>query len=129
MTAFYNGSSFYILDRGKASRSASGFSFERINNDGTFTNRFDGWEWEKYFNVIQQGRCLSLELYPEPEPVPYLKPVECEKRVLSRLQILPDSPTVFWTPDENSQEFRILWLNEEVVRCQIEDEICDFYIP
>jgi serine/threonine protein kinase len=127
MTAFYNNSSFYFLDRGTASRSASGFSFDRINTDGTFTNHFDGWEWEKFYNVIQPGRCLSLELYPP--PFPYLAPGECDRRVLSNLQISAGSPAVFWTPNESSLEFRVLWLDEEIARCNIEAGTCDFFVP
>jgi hypothetical protein len=127
MTAFYNESSFYLLDRGKASRSAAGFTFERVNQDGSFQNLFDGWEWEKFFKVIQPTRCLSLEL--DPAPAPYLVPAECKNRILSHVRLAPASSTVFWTPNENSLEFRIMWLDEEIARCNIEAETCDFHVP
>ena len=127
MTAFYNTSSFYLLDRGKASRSASGFSFERVNKNGAFENHFGGWEWEEYFKVIQPGRCLSLELFPT--TIPYLTQAECDKHVLSNLHFDPASPNIFWTPTDNSSEFRVLWLNEEVARCSISAGTCDMYIP
>jgi len=127
MTAFYNESSFYLLDRGKASRSVAGFTFERVNQDGTFQNLFDGWEWEKLFKVIQPTRCLSLEL--DPTPAPYLVPAECKKRILSYVRLAPASSTIFWTPNENSLEFRVMWLDEEIARCKIEAGTCDFYVP
>lgn len=127
MTAFYNENSFYILDRGQASRSVAGFSFERINHDGTFQNYFDGWEWEKFFRVIQPNRCISLELYPV--QTPYLNPPECDKHILSNLQLSATGSAVFWTPNETSAEFRILWLDEEIARCRIEAGVCDFYVP
>ena len=127
MTAFYNESSFYLLDRGKASRSVAGFTFERVNQDVSFQNLFDGWEWEKLFKVIQPTRCLSLEL--DPTPAPYLVPAECKKRILSYVRLAPASSTIFWTPNENSLEFRVMWLDEEIARCKIEAGTCDFYVP
>ena len=127
ITAFYNNSSFYLLDRGKASRSVSGFTFERVNKDGSFQNFFDGWEWERFFKVIQPTRCLSLEL--DPAPAPYLAPAECKNRIISYVRLAPSGSTVFWTPNENSLEFRVSWLGEEVARCTIEAGTCDFYIP
>lgn len=127
MTAFYNESSFYILNRDGASRSVAGFSFERIHTDGSFVNYFGGWEWERFFKVIQPNRCISLELYPV--TVPYLKPAECENRILSNLRFAPTGGTVFWTPNETSVEFRVMWLNEEIARCEIEAGACDFYVP
>ena len=127
MTAYYNPSSFYILDRGSASRSVSGFSFDRVNSDGTFLNGFLGWQWQKYFNVIQPNYCISIEIYPT--TIPYLKPEECDKRVLSNIRLAPTDAQLFWTTSENSNEFRVLWLNEEIARCEIGVGTCDFRIP
>ena len=127
MTVFYNENSFYLLNRGKASRSESGFIFERINDDGTFQDRFFGWEWEKYFMVIQQNRCMSLEIYQSDQP--YLRPVECENRTLSKLEPIIDSGKIFWTLTDTSRQFRILWQVEEIARCEIEAGTCDFYVP
>jgi hypothetical protein len=127
MTAFYNLSSFYLLDRGKASRSVSGFSFARVNQDGSLQNFFDGWEWQRLFKVIQPTRCLSLEL--EPPPAAYLLPAECKNRIISYVRFAPTSSTVFWTPNENSLEFKVMWLDEEIARCTIEAGTCDFYVP
>jgi len=127
MTAFYNATSFYILDRGGASRSVSGFSFDRVNSDGTIQNNFAGWRWRDSFDVIQPNYCLSLEVYPT--LISYLNPAECEKRILSNVQFGPSDPALFWIPQENSNEFRVLWLNDEITRCQIDAGACDFYVP
>ena len=127
ITAYYNDSSFYIIDKGKGSRSVSGFTFERVNNDGTFQNRFEGWEWQKYFNLIQPRHCLSLVV--EAVSPPYLEPVDCQKKVLSNLGFAATSEKLFWMPKDNSHEFRILWLDEEVGRCEIAAGTCDFYVP
>jgi len=128
MTAFYNGNSFYIFNRGKASRSESGLIFERINNDGTFQDQFSGWEWEqKRFMAIHPNRCMSLEIFQSEEP--YLRPAECENRTSSKLEPTIDSGKNFWTPNDTSSQFRILWLREEIARCEIEAGVCDFYVP
>jgi hypothetical protein len=127
MTAYWSENSFYIFDQGQASRSGAGFSFERINADGSFQNHFGGWEWEKWFAAIQPNHCFSLELYPT--SVSYLNPPTCDKRVLSNLRFPPQSAKIFWTPTDTSQEFRILWLNEEVARCEISAGTCDFRVP
>jgi serine/threonine protein kinase len=128
MTAFYNENSFYLLDTGNASRSLSGFVFERVNSDETFHNRFEGWTWETYsLKAIQPNRCVSLEI--DKSPLPYLNPVECKDRVRSNLSPVMNADEIFWTPNENSSEFRVLWLNQEVGRCQIVAGTCDFRVP
>lgn len=127
MVAYYNENSFYIFNKGDGSRSASGFVFERIDKDGVIQQRFEGWQWEKYFATLQSQRCMSLEIYLSPDP--YLSPAECDKRTLSRLSLTMKSPELFWTPRNADDQFRILWLNEEIARCEIEAGVCEFYVP
>jgi serine/threonine protein kinase len=129
MTAYYNENSFYILNKGQASRSASGFVFERIDRNGVIQQRFEGWRWEENIKniFIAPNRCLSLEIYLSLDP--YLSPPECENRTSSRLSLPMSSGDLFWTPSDNSDQFRILWLNEEIARCEIEAGTCDFYVP
>ena len=128
MTALYDENSFYLLDRGEASRSLSGFSFERINDDGTFGNRFQGWVWQQqYLKVIQPNRCVSLKLIGA--KFPYLDPVECDRRALSILNLPAEIVQIFWTVNATSSQFRVLWLDEEIGRCGISAGTCDFYVP
>ncbi len=128
MIAHYNQSSFYLHNKGDASRSLSGFTFERINTDGTFHNHFEGWEWETYYvNTIQSNRCVSFEI-PGAE-IPHLNPPECDTRTLSILNFSANNDKIFWMPNEISREFRVLWLNEEIARCSIEAGTCEFYVP
>ncbi|MEW6241581.1 MAG: hypothetical protein AB1564_12300, partial [Chloroflexota bacterium] len=126
-TVFYNVSSFYLLNRSTVIRSASGFSFERLNNNGATQNLFEGWRWEEYFGDSQPGRCLRIEIW-EAE-TPYLQPLECNNRFLSTLQPADYSPLIFWTPKTDSTQFRVLWMDEEVARCEISAGVCDFYVP
>ncbi len=71
--------------------------------------------------------CMSLEIFGV--KVPYLNPVDCDKKTLSTLSLVEDNDQIFWTPNGSSREFRVLWLNEEIVRCQIEAGVCDLYVP
>ncbi len=126
-TVYYNVSSFYLLNRSTVIRSASGFSFERLNTNGTTQNLFEGWRWEEYFGDSQPGRCLRIEIW-EAE-TPYLQPTDCNNRYLSTLQPADYSPLIFWTPKTNSTQFRVLWMEEEIARCEIAAGVCDFYVP
>ncbi|MFZ5820263.1 MAG: protein kinase domain-containing protein [Chloroflexota bacterium] len=126
-TVYYNDSSFYLHNRSKVIRSVSGFSFERVTEDGQFANHFGGWEWQQYFDTSQPERCLRIEIYLS--RIPYLLPAECQNRYLSTLQPSEKRDTLFWTTQEGSRQFRVLWMNEEVARCEIQAGRCDFYIP
>ena len=128
MTAYYNQNTFFLHDMGEASRSLSGFSFERVNNDGTFENYFDGWEWETYYvKTIQPNRCVSLKVLDPRSP--HLLPDECNNRTLSILSFIEGNDRIFWTPNDLSREFRVLWLDEEIARCSIAAGICTIYVP
>jgi hypothetical protein len=35
----------------------------------------------------------------------------------------------FWIQKEGSTQFRVLWLDEEVARCEISAGTCEMYIP
>ncbi|MFZ5912538.1 MAG: serine/threonine protein kinase [Chloroflexota bacterium] len=126
-TVYYNDSSFYLHNRSRVLRSVSGFSFERVTEDGQFVNHFGGWEWQQYFDTSQPERCLRIEIYLS--KIPYLLPAECQNRYHSTLQPSEKRNTIFWTTKEGSQQFRVLWMNEEVARCEIQAGRCDFYIP
>jgi hypothetical protein len=47
------------------------------------------------------------------------------------LQPRLDNPQglIFWNAREDSNQFRVLWLTEEVARCRSEDGRCDFFLP
>jgi len=81
--------------------------------------------------VVEQAAkiilCVSLEIFGV--KVPNLNPVDCDKKTLSTLSLVEDNDQIFWTPNGSSREFRVLWLNEEIVRCQIEAGVCDLYVP
>jgi len=127
MKAYYDQNSFYLHDKGEVSRSVSGFVFEQVNIYGAFTNRFEGWEWQKYFDVIQPNRCVSLEVLGA--KVPYLNPPDCDRKLLSTLNLLENSNQIFWRTNDDNHEFRVLWLGEEIAWCDSKADTCDIYVP
>lgn len=124
-TLFYNENSIYLLNRSTATRSVSGFSFERLDGQGQPLDTFPGWMWSKYYETLPPDRCMILQVY---DSFPYLNPPEC-KRFLSLLNPERDSGLIFWSTQEGSTQFRVLWRNEEVVRCEIGEGVCDFFTP
>jgi serine/threonine protein kinase len=129
----YNESSFYLLNRSIVRRSLSGFAFQRLDADGLpVQDFFQGFLWEKTNNKnLLPKYCVNIIVYGIKDP-PYLPvPSECEFDLVGSLQPRLDNPQglIFWTANENSNQFRVLWLTEEVARCKSEDGRCDFFIP
>jgi serine/threonine protein kinase len=131
-TLFYNETSFYMLNRSYETRTISAFFFERLDEEGfPVKDRFDGYRWEtSSFDYLPRNFCVNITIYGDQDP-PYLNPIECWAGIISTVQARFDRPfdVLFWTPKENSTQFRVLWLEEEVARCEIAAGVCEVYIP
>jgi len=128
-TLFYNESSLHLLNRSRAIRSVNGFDFERINLQGQTEEKFDGYLWEKNNATILPKYCTAIKVYDS--VIPYIDPPDCQGGYVSIVQPKQDEDRtmLFWTPKENSAQFRVLWNKEEVARCEISAGICEFYVP
>jgi serine/threonine protein kinase len=127
-TLFYNESSFVLLSQGTLPRTMSGFIFERLDSDGKpMPNYFGGWVWQGEFDEIRGGYCVTLKIYGN--AIPYLDPRECKRGYLNVIQVRDDDQQIFWTALDNSHQFRVLWKDEEVGRCETDAGVCDVYIP
>lgn len=124
-TLIYDDNGLYLLNRSPAIRSVSGFSFERLDAQGQALETFPGWRWSQFSDNLPPERCVILEVYDE---FPYLDPPECA-RFTSKLNPERASGLIFWTAQEDSRQFRVLWRGEEVARCQTGAGRCDFYTP
>jgi tRNA A-37 threonylcarbamoyl transferase component Bud32 len=129
----YNESSFYLINRSIVRRSLSGFAFQRLDTDGLpVEDFFQGYLWEKSNNKnLLPKYCVNIIVYGIKDP-PYLPvPAECQFDLVSSLQPRLDNPQglIFWNAREDSNQFRVLWLTEEVARCRSEDGRCDFFLP
>ena len=131
---FWNDTSFYMLNRSDARRSLSAFAFERIDSDAVpqeKRDRFDGYRWEnKRFAHLPDGFCVSITIYSD-QISPYMNPAECFFGIISGVQprLDNDGGLIFWRPEADATHFRVLWLGEEVARCEIAAGFCDFYVP
>lgn len=67
----------------------------------------------------------------EVETPPYLRSSDCINGYISssKLHIDKEKEMIFWNTKEGSTLFRVLWLDEEIARCEISAGACEIYIP
>lgn len=121
----YNADSFYILNVSGGSLQAASFGFERILNEGNFLNRFYGNQLARFYPTLDSNYCARMEIL---QRTGYLRPSDCRGYNSSITPQAQDS-FVFWTPDPRSMQFRVLWNEEEIARCEISAERCEVYLP
>jgi serine/threonine protein kinase len=131
LTLFWNETSFVMLNRSREARSLSGFTFERLDQNDQPTDTLPGFRLEsRRFKYIPGKNCVSVKTYKDEAP-PYLDPSDCLMLYSSIIQ--PDKeeePEIFfWTEKEDTTQFRVLWLGEEIARCEISAGACEIYIP
>ncbi len=127
----YDNNSLYLLNLSESTISIRLISFERLSNDDTPSNRFDGTGWAKFYEDSLPNRCDAIRILDSP---PYLDPPVCgDNYFLSLVTPVRANPYVFWTTLEGSHEFRVLSRkdgnDEEVARCEISAGICEVYLP
>jgi serine/threonine protein kinase len=130
-TLFWNETSFHMLNRAREARSFSGFTFERLGQNDSPTDTFKGYLWENAkFKNLGGKYCVSIKIYKYETP-PYIDPIDCHGAFVSIVQPRKDEDRalLFWNPKEGSSQFRVLWLNEEIARCEISAGTCELYVP
>jgi serine/threonine protein kinase len=128
---FWNDTSFHMLNRSREQRSLSGFTFERLDENNLPSNTFPGYRWENHkFKYIPSKNCVSIKIYKNEHP-PYIDPLDCHGSYSSIVQPDKDKEPelLFWNTQADSTQFRVLWLGEEVARCEIGAGACEVYIP
>ena len=60
-----------------------------------------------------------------------MNPTECAWGIIGVYQprFDNDEGLIFWRPEGESTHFQVLWLDEEVARCEIAAGFCDFRVP
>ena len=124
--ALYNANSFYLLNLSRGEHEIESVAFERLSDDGQPLARFDGARWAEFYPTIQPGACMRIEVLDSP---PHLQPAECVAGYLSTRTPLPGDPMIFWTPQPGSSQFRVLWDDEEIGRCDAGAGICRVFVP
>jgi serine/threonine protein kinase len=129
---FYDDNSLYFLNLSTNNVPINWVAFERLSNSGGPLNRFNGTRWAQFYSTSTPTWCMALEILDSP---PYLDPPECghDDLYLSLRTPIRDDPTVFWTTQEGSHQFRVLWreggIDEEIARCEISAGVCEVFLP
>jgi len=122
----YNDTSFYMLQTDGYGGLIAPAAFERLDGEGYPVNRFDGDAWAEYYKTTLKNWCSRLEILDAGD---YLQPGQCGDNYISSRWLKADDPGIFWTTQENSSQFRVLWGREEVARCEIATGECEVYLP
>jgi hypothetical protein len=129
---FYDDNSFYLLNLSDATIPINRVAFERLSEQDVPLNRFTGTSWAEFYGSSTPGKCVALEILGSR---PYLAPAECgHNNYLSLRTPTREDPTIFWTTQEGSRQFRVLWREgggqgEEIARCEIDAGICEVFLP
>jgi hypothetical protein len=127
---FYNDVSFYLWNTSEATLPMAPLAFEALDDAGEPTPyRFDGRRWAAFHSWLDINHCNRIEAN-EGRP---LRPAPCDDvtNVTINLTISPTflHEQVFWVSRDGGSQFRILWNEEEIARCPVDERICDVYLP
>lgn len=126
MLMYFDASGFYLFNASSNNRSIAQFDFERLGADDVVLNTFQGWMWSELYPTLHPNRCMRIEIKKSPV---YLRPAECNDRYLASFSYENDVPEIFWTNSPESTQFRVLWEDEEIGRCEIAAGVCEVFIP
>lgn len=122
----YNANSLYVLNLSTAESEVAPLAFERLNAQGQPMERFDGSRWAASAPSLDPGWCDRLQVL---DATPYLEPPECFRGYAGTQTFQADDPGLFWTPREGMPQFRVLWKEEEVARCDTAAGLCRVFLP
>jgi hypothetical protein len=122
---FYNENGFYIYSLADEKVAIEPIAFERLKVSGAPTNRFEGIEWAKMYAYIWPENCLKAEIRDSRS---YLAPSVCLGYNATR-SYKRDEAVVFWTVRDGTTQFRVLWGEEEIARCEIAAGECEVFLP
>ena len=128
---FYDDNSLYLLNLSDTAIPINRVAFERLNDRDVPLNRFNGTRWAAFYPDSKPGKCMALEIVGSS---PYLDPPECGGGTFLSLRTpTRDDSTIFWTEQEGSRQFRVLWRSggkdEEIGRCEIGAGTCEVFLP
>lgn len=127
---FYNEVSFYVYNPGDERIPNNMFIFEALNEAGRPTpRRLDTTNWPSIANnyrFIDGEACARIEIA---QATGYVRPAECGNEYNVQAQAVNGDRTVFWTFTPDETQFRVVFDDEEVGRCEIRDGECTIYLP
>ena len=129
---FYDDNSLYFLNLSESDIPINWVAFERLDDSGAASDRFNGSRWGEFYATSTPGWCMALQIL---DRSPYLAPPDCghSNRYLSLRTPVHNDSTVFWTAQDGSHQFRVLWREDakdiEVARCEISAGTCEVFFP
>jgi hypothetical protein len=124
---FYDNNSFYLWNPGQNRVFIRDISFAALDAEGEETSfRFEGRVWTERadYDYVDRNKCVRLEILS----ASVRPPDECTDYNASRNPPRTDS-SVFWVAREGVAQFAIYWDEDEIARCQIDDEECVIFLP
>ena len=82
--------------------------------------------WSDFFDELEEGNCVRIETVEGPR---WMRPPECDDYNATVIPLNESSELVFWLSRSFVSEFRILWLGQEVGRCQTHVGVCQVFLP
>jgi serine/threonine-protein kinase len=115
---------FYAANRSGQKVAVSSISIERLLTNGQPAERYAGNRWAGYYPYSEPNKCLILKIQGSYHNLPR---TDCPYGYNS--EINAQTGEVFWTAADGSIEFRVLWNNSEVGRCEIARQRCEVRFP
>ncbi len=127
MVLMWDANSFYMLQVTGYGDLIAPLAFERLDADGLGMERFSGKLWAEYHASTLRDWCMRLVIGGAGSPE--LNPPQCKKQYVSTRWPMPGDSTLFWTPKDGTQIFRVMWGQQEIQRCEISAGRCEVYLP
>src|SRR5262249_541996 len=122
-TLFWDDNTFYTANQSEDNILIARVAFERVLTSGGFAERYQGKRWAAYYPYNEVKKCEILKA----ANVYYFPRQECPYGINGNLNALKTE--LFWTSAPNSTEFRVLWNNNEIARCQLAQNRCEVHLP
>ncbi len=125
---FYDETSFYLLNADTDKISPALIAFEAIDSrtDEPAPYLFPGRLWSDFFAELEAGNCVGIEMVTGPT---WMRPQQCTDYNATVTPASADSELVFWITRETISQFRVMWLGQEIGRCQTNLGLCQVYLP
>jgi serine/threonine protein kinase len=127
ITLIWDDNVFYLANKGNQRFPMGNIAFERVLKSGGFANVYSGSRWARYspaYPYVEPRKCVILEA--PGKGARYLRD-DCP--LGQNAEIYATRGELFWTTDAASDEFRVLWNNQEIGRCAIAQRRCELRIP
>jgi hypothetical protein len=114
----------YMANRSSENVPIANVNFERILTNGLPAERFEGKRWAAYYNYYEPKKCVIVKVMGT--QATYSRQ-ECPAGYNAEISAITKER--FWTSQGDSREFRVLWDDQEVARCQIAAKRCEVWLP